>query len=59
MADSDNASQSACFGQGRAAGVKALKATGVTPGSVLSERAGDNARQNAEYREACQAVVAP
>jgi hypothetical protein len=55
FAVSDNASQNACFGQGRAA-----YATTSAPGAVgeaASARKGDNAAQNAAYREACQSAT--
>src|SRR5437773_768427 len=51
FATSDNANQNACFGQGRA-----TYATTSEPGAVgaaASERKGDNAAQNAAYRDAC------
>ena len=54
-AESGEAAQSACFGQARAAGAKAFQPMG----QVISERKGDNAAQNAAFREECQAVVAP
>ena len=57
IAGTDN--PKACFGQDSAAGVATLRAAGVNWGSQYvdsaSDRKGDNARQNAEYREACRA----
>jgi uncharacterized membrane protein len=50
---SEHASSNACFGQARA-GV-ATSAPGAV-GAAASERKGDNARQNREFREACQAL---
>ena len=49
---SDNASPNACFGQDRAAGVHAI--SGRVWGSIASQRKGDNAGLNADYRDACQ-----
>ena len=51
-AASDNASQNACFGQGRANGVHLI--TGRTWGDIASDRAGGNAAANAAYRDNCQ-----
>ena len=56
-ATSPNASSNACFGQDRADGVAALRAS-LGPnawGQIASERKGTNSDLNAAYREACQA----
>jgi len=49
---SPQADQQACFGQARAA----FASNNVRMGQIISERKGDNARQNAEFREACQSA---
>ena len=55
-AESENADPNACFGQARAAGVQALQAAGENFGAdYASERKGDNAEQNRDFREACRA----
>ena len=53
--NSDNANQNACFGQGRSAYALMAHALGLpTVGDYASMRKGDNADQNAAYRDACQ-----
>lgn len=48
---SDNASNSACFGQARAAIIHMMG--GANWGALAAERRGDNATLNAEYRAFC------
>ena len=45
-------SPNSCFGQDRAAGVHLIG--GSVWGAIAAERAGDNAAQNAAYRDSCQ-----
>lgn len=58
---SENAATNGCFGQARAAHAKGGPNSALLPGSdtqgtYSSERKGDNASMNAEYREMCQAL---
>ena len=56
-AASSNASDNACFGQDRAAGVAMLRALSGpnTWGQIASDRKGSNSDLNAAYRDGCQA----
>jgi len=50
-AASDNASPKACFGQDRATWI--AEHSGREAGAIISDRAGDNAQINHDYRAGC------